>query len=247
MSADGQQSPPRHFGTGWISGTLSVTLGAVGLGTVFCFHFPSYLTLPEYRALYPLPLVRAVLHLVLVGGFLLGFTSVMLRHNKTLGLVGVGSCLFSGLGLEIFGSTTDPTRIAAQVVTGVGFLGAGADPVWPFIGGKALDVEAVRQEFLAYVKDEMIATRGKLAKHITQELLGRLVDNVDGLMVLTNNLIRLRMRLKEAAGEHSIGPSLTTGEPYDLATAEAEQAWEAAVEAFNAKFEWAEEPEGDST
>jgi putative Mg2+ transporter-C (MgtC) family protein len=45
---------------------------------------------------------------------------------KTLGLVGVGSCLFAGLGLEIFGSTTDPTRIAAQIVTGVGFLGAGA-------------------------------------------------------------------------------------------------------------------------
>jgi len=30
------------------------------------------------------------------------------------------------LGLEAFGTTTDPTRIAAQVVTGVGFLGAGA-------------------------------------------------------------------------------------------------------------------------
>jgi putative Mg2+ transporter-C (MgtC) family protein len=30
------------------------------------------------------------------------------------------------LGLEAFGSTTDPTRIAAQIVTGVGFLGAGA-------------------------------------------------------------------------------------------------------------------------
>jgi putative Mg2+ transporter-C (MgtC) family protein len=45
---------------------------------------------------------------------------------KTLGLVGVGACLFSGLGLEIFKTTTDPTRIAAQVVTGVGFLGAGA-------------------------------------------------------------------------------------------------------------------------
>jgi putative Mg2+ transporter-C (MgtC) family protein len=45
---------------------------------------------------------------------------------KTLGLVGVGSCLFSGLGLEVFRSSTDPTRIAAQVVTGVGFLGAGA-------------------------------------------------------------------------------------------------------------------------
>ena len=45
---------------------------------------------------------------------------------KTLGLVGVGSCLFAALGLEAFGSTTDPTRIAAQIVTGVGFLGAGA-------------------------------------------------------------------------------------------------------------------------
>jgi putative Mg2+ transporter-C (MgtC) family protein len=45
---------------------------------------------------------------------------------KTLGLVGVGACLFAGLGLEAFGSVTDPTRIAAQIVTGVGFLGAGA-------------------------------------------------------------------------------------------------------------------------
>jgi putative Mg2+ transporter-C (MgtC) family protein len=34
--------------------------------------------------------------------------------------------MFSGLGLEVFHSATDPTRIAAQVVTGVGFLGAGA-------------------------------------------------------------------------------------------------------------------------
>ena len=45
---------------------------------------------------------------------------------KTLGLVGVGSCLFASLGLETFGTATDPTRIAAQIVTGVGFLGAGA-------------------------------------------------------------------------------------------------------------------------
>jgi putative Mg2+ transporter-C (MgtC) family protein len=34
--------------------------------------------------------------------------------------------MFSGLGLEVFRTATDPTRIAAQVVTGVGFLGAGA-------------------------------------------------------------------------------------------------------------------------
>jgi putative Mg2+ transporter-C (MgtC) family protein len=46
---------------------------------------------------------------------------------RTMALVGVGACLFTALGLEaIFASRTDPTRIAAQIVTGVGFLGAGA-------------------------------------------------------------------------------------------------------------------------
>ncbi|HYM97857.1 MAG TPA: MgtC/SapB family protein, partial [Candidatus Sulfotelmatobacter sp.] len=46
---------------------------------------------------------------------------------RTMALVSVGSCLFTGLGLlPEFGSRVDPTRIAAQIVTGVGFLGAGA-------------------------------------------------------------------------------------------------------------------------
>jgi putative Mg2+ transporter-C (MgtC) family protein len=43
---------------------------------------------------------------------------------RTMAAVSVGSCLFSVIGL--FSMHTDPTRIAAQVVTGVGFLGAGA-------------------------------------------------------------------------------------------------------------------------
>ena len=43
---------------------------------------------------------------------------------RTMAAVSVGSALFSVIG--IFAQHTDPTRIAAQVVTGVGFLGAGA-------------------------------------------------------------------------------------------------------------------------
>jgi putative Mg2+ transporter-C (MgtC) family protein len=44
-----------------------------------------------------------------------------------MALVGVGACMFTTVGLEpLFGSRVDPTRIAAQIVTGVGFLGAGA-------------------------------------------------------------------------------------------------------------------------
>jgi len=46
---------------------------------------------------------------------------------RTMALIAVGSCLFTGIALEpVFGTRTDPTRIAAQVVTGVGFLGAGS-------------------------------------------------------------------------------------------------------------------------
>jgi putative Mg2+ transporter-C (MgtC) family protein len=46
---------------------------------------------------------------------------------RTMALVGVGSCMFTALGLEpLFAARTDPVRIAAQIVTGVGFLGAGA-------------------------------------------------------------------------------------------------------------------------
>jgi putative Mg2+ transporter-C (MgtC) family protein len=42
-------------------------------------------------------------------------------------LVAVGSALFTIVGAYGFGGIrTDPTRIAAQVVTGIGFLGAGA-------------------------------------------------------------------------------------------------------------------------
>jgi putative Mg2+ transporter-C (MgtC) family protein len=42
-----------------------------------------------------------------------------------MGMVSVGSCLFTLLGVALASRVTDPTRIAAQVVTGIGFLGAG--------------------------------------------------------------------------------------------------------------------------
>jgi lathosterol oxidase len=64
-------------------------LGVVGLGAVLCFHFPDRLTLPELRGLYPVPYVRALLHLVLVAAFLLGVLSITLRRRKLLGLTGI--------------------------------------------------------------------------------------------------------------------------------------------------------------
>src|SRR5260221_3708974 len=52
------------------------------------------------------------------------------RHDRPAGLrthilVGVGSALFTVLSINAFGNG-DPGRVAAQVVVGIGFLGAGS-------------------------------------------------------------------------------------------------------------------------
>ena len=86
-----------HFGSGWISGVLSAVLGLLGFGAVLCFRFPELLTTPEARALYPLPYVRALLHLVLVTSFVLGAISLSLRPNKALGTIGVAATLVAAL------------------------------------------------------------------------------------------------------------------------------------------------------
>ena len=44
---------------------------------------------------------------------------------RTHALVAMGSALFSIVSTTLSGPLVDPTRIAAQVVTGIGFLGAG--------------------------------------------------------------------------------------------------------------------------
>ena len=84
----------RAFGTGWLSGVVSI---ALGLTAVFCFHFPALLTVPELRALYPVPLIRALLHIVLVWSFIAGVISVCLRRRKVLGMTGIGLTLVAAL------------------------------------------------------------------------------------------------------------------------------------------------------
>jgi putative Mg2+ transporter-C (MgtC) family protein len=44
--------------------------------------------------------------------------------ERTFALIALGSCLFTLAGVDAVGESS-PTRIAAQVVTGVGFIGAG--------------------------------------------------------------------------------------------------------------------------
>lgn len=92
-----EKEQPKNLGHGWISGALSVTLGAIGVGAVLCFHFPWILTMPELRDVYPVPYIRALLHLILVSSFVLGVVSLLLRESKSAGLTGIGLTLLAAL------------------------------------------------------------------------------------------------------------------------------------------------------
>jgi sterol desaturase/sphingolipid hydroxylase (fatty acid hydroxylase superfamily) len=97
MSSMVENDQPKHLGNGWISGALSVALGAIGVGAVLCFHFPWILTMPELRDVYPVPYVRALLHIILVGSFVLGVVSIILRRTKWAGLTGIALTLIAAL------------------------------------------------------------------------------------------------------------------------------------------------------
>jgi putative Mg2+ transporter-C (MgtC) family protein len=74
------------------------------------------------------PLLRLVVGLVL--GAAVGWERELQRMPagfRTHALVGLGSAIFTVVSAFAFpGPVSDPTRIAAQIVTGVGFLGGGA-------------------------------------------------------------------------------------------------------------------------
>jgi putative Mg2+ transporter-C (MgtC) family protein len=74
------------------------------------------------------PLLRLTVGLVL--GAAVGWERELQRMPagfRTHALVGLGSAIFTVVSAFAFaGPLSDPTRIAAQIVTGVGFLGGGA-------------------------------------------------------------------------------------------------------------------------
>lgn len=95
LFADGQ---PHRFGTGWISGTLGVALGLLSVAAVLCLHFPQWLTVPELRGRYPLPLVRQAIDLAILATFLLAGLSLLLRRRKPLALTALA---LGGLALAL--------------------------------------------------------------------------------------------------------------------------------------------------
>src|SRR5688500_681084 len=73
-------------------------------------------------------LIRRLLTAAVLGA-MLGFEREIRQKSaglRTNILIAVGSALFTLMSLELAPAGSDPGRIAAQIVTGIGFLGAGA-------------------------------------------------------------------------------------------------------------------------
>jgi sterol desaturase/sphingolipid hydroxylase (fatty acid hydroxylase superfamily) len=87
----------RQVGSGWMSGTTSVFLGAVALLAVVAFWFPGAFSSATFRSHYPIPLIRALIEITIGLAFLLGTLSLVLRRRKVLGLVGISLALAATL------------------------------------------------------------------------------------------------------------------------------------------------------
>ena len=73
-------------------------------------------------------LIQRLMLAAAIGG-LIGAERELRRKSagfRTNILIALGAAIFTIAGLTLAPPTGDPTRIAAQIVTGIGFLGAGA-------------------------------------------------------------------------------------------------------------------------
>jgi lathosterol oxidase len=84
---------PTEIGSGWATGVVAVFAGFLALGGVLCFRFPGLLTVPEFRAAYPLAFLRAIIAILMMLAAVLGTVSAILRRRKILGLCGIGLAL----------------------------------------------------------------------------------------------------------------------------------------------------------
>jgi hypothetical protein len=88
---------PMKLGEGRISGVVSVAIGLLSIGAVLCLRFPGWLTTPELRQHYDLPLLRLVLAVAMAAAVCLAFVSFALNRRKHLGAVGLSAVLLAML------------------------------------------------------------------------------------------------------------------------------------------------------
>ncbi len=93
----------RRFGSGWISGTLSVAIGLACLALVIAYRFPGVFATTELLGSIPTGALRIGLLVAMLTAFLLAILSLLLRKDAYLGMLGIGFTLVA----SIIGGTLD--------------------------------------------------------------------------------------------------------------------------------------------
>jgi sterol desaturase/sphingolipid hydroxylase (fatty acid hydroxylase superfamily) len=117
----------RRFGSGWLSGTCGLAAAIAGLVFVICLKFPGLLTTPELQMLTLSGWFRFVILGLLALAFVLATLSMILRPNKTLGLVTLAlvlsASLLGALRIQVPGQDTELFLGVDFFILNIVFLG----------------------------------------------------------------------------------------------------------------------------
>jgi sterol desaturase/sphingolipid hydroxylase (fatty acid hydroxylase superfamily) len=109
----------RPFGSGWISGSIGLLAGIVGLLMVVVLRNPSLTSVPQLSAVYQNVPFRLALYVILIAGFALAALSLVLRKDKALG----GAAMIATLLATMIGSLPAHRDIGIEgVFFGVDFF-----------------------------------------------------------------------------------------------------------------------------
>jgi hypothetical protein len=105
-------------GTGKLSAFISIA-GILAILTALCFLFPNMLTTPEFRPLYNAHLLRQLLILGILIGFISGVISTLRNFNRRWGLFGM---LFNALAALLASGQIEPVYHGRSMYAGLDYF-----------------------------------------------------------------------------------------------------------------------------
>jgi lathosterol oxidase len=99
------------------AGHLSVAMAAMALGATLCFHFPSQLTTPQLREIYPVGLIRVLIWVFIVAAVALAWVNAHLKPGRSYAVWGAA---LAGLATLLGGGSVE-YEIPVRKSTHAGF------------------------------------------------------------------------------------------------------------------------------
>jgi len=87
----------RPLGSGWLSGTGAILAGLTGFLLIVVLRYPTWFTTPELAMLYEKGIVKPLLHVVLILGYIFALISLILNRSKVLGTTGLALVMVAAL------------------------------------------------------------------------------------------------------------------------------------------------------